>query len=185
MKSSDARFNIIFDRLLLLLMATALASGCKSTSQNRHHQISTLELHLEVAKEPSDLVEQVGIFRSNPVHINVERHPFLFEKNIKDAKLIENEGGFSIKIQFDRQGTWLLEQYSGSNRGRRFAVFCEWVMPPEVKKNDGRWVAAPKITQRITDGVFTFSPDATREEVEQIVFGLNNVAERNKKADEW
>ena len=41
---------------------------------------------------------------------------------------------------------------------------------------EARWLAAPRISQRIKDGVLVFTPDATREEAERIVRGLNNVA---------
>jgi hypothetical protein len=40
-----------------------------------------------------------------------------------------------------------------------------------------RWLAAPRITGRIADGRLEFTPDATRDEAERIVHGLNRVAE--------
>jgi hypothetical protein len=47
---------------------------------------------------------------------------------------------------------------------------------------DCRWLAAPVISHRIGDGVLVFTPDATREEAEEIALGLNNVA---KKTHTW
>ena len=47
---------------------------------------------------------------------------------------------------------------------------------------DYRWLAAPVINRRISDGVLVFTPDATREEAEEIALGLNNVA---KKVHTW
>jgi hypothetical protein len=44
-----------------------------------------------------------------------------------------------------------------------------------------RWVAAPTMTERIADGRLVFAPDATREEAERIVHGLNRVAELTRK----
>ena len=38
-----------------------------------------------------------------------------------------------------------------------------------------RWLAAPMINKRISDGNYVFTPDATREEAERIVRGVNNV----------
>ena len=87
-------------------------------------------------------------------------------------------------MQFDRHGSWLLEQYSTQNLGRHFAIFSQFAAPPDQKLNQGRWLAAPKLTQRITNGVLTFAPDATREEAEQIVVGLNNVAKKLHKTAE-
>ena len=43
---------------------------------------------------------------------------------------------------------------------------------------EGRWLAAPRINKRIADGVLVFTPDATREEAEQIALGLNNLAQK-------
>jgi hypothetical protein len=52
-------------------------------------------------------------------------------------------------------------------------VNCRWT--------ENRFLGAPLITKRITDGVFVFTPDATREEAERIVAGLNNVIAKLKK----
>jgi hypothetical protein len=57
-------------------------------------------------------------------------------------------------------------------------VFCKFGRDP-------RWLAAPQITKHLSAGVFTFTPDATREEAERIVTGLNNVAEKVKKDSKW
>ena len=55
-----------------------------------------------------------------------------------------------------------------STRGRRLVIYCNF--------EDSRWLAAPVIREPIKDGLLTFTPDATREECERIVEGLNNVA---------
>ena len=82
-------------------------------------------------------------------------------------------GSFAIALQFDRRGTWLLEQYTVSGKGRRAAIFSQF--------SDTRWLAAPILNRNITDGRFVFTPDATRAEAERIVRGLNNVAKVVKK----
>ena len=46
------------------------------------------------------------------------------------------------------------------------------------KRQDERWLAAPKISQPITNGLLIFTPDATEEEARQIVQGLNNAAKK-------
>ena len=45
---------------------------------------------------------------------------------------------------------------------------------------EGRWLAAPLIRQRISDGTLSFSPDASREEMERLVFGLNEALRKEK-----
>ena len=44
--------------------------------------------------------------------------------------------------------------------------------------NAGRWLAAPLVQTHITDGLLVFTPDATREEADQIAAGLNTVAKK-------
>ena len=75
-------------------------------------------------------------------------------------------------------GTVLLEECTAANRGRRIAIFSQF----GEKIKDYRWLAAPVITRRISDGVLVFTPDATREEAEEIALGLNNVS---KKVHTW
>jgi hypothetical protein len=101
----------------------------------------------------------------------------LTEARVTEARVVDGVGGFAIRLQFDRQGTWLLESNSTANRGRRFAIFCVFNDLQNPKVVVGRWLAAPMIT-RITNGVLQFTPDATLEEAHQIVRGLNNVAKK-------
>jgi preprotein translocase subunit SecD len=110
--------------------------------------------------------------------VNVEKTTCLNESNVSEARVVDVVGGFALRIQYDHAGTALLEQASTANRGKRIAVFSQF----GENLKDYRWLAAPVISQRITDGVFIFTPDATREEVEEIALGLNNTA---KKTHTW
>ena len=92
--------------------------------------------------------------------------------------MIDVVGGFALRIQFDLDGTVLLEEYTVENRGRKMAIFSQF--GAQIK--DYRWLAAPVISHRITDGVLIFTPDATREEADEIAIGLNHVA---KKVRTW
>ncbi len=76
-----------------------------------------------------------------------------------------------------KMGGLILEQYSGSNSGRHFVIYGQW----GSKAGEGRWLAAPSITQRISDGVLTFTPDCSLEEANKLVAGLNVVAKKNQK----
>jgi len=81
-------------------------------------------------------------------------------------------------IQFNKHGTLVLDMVTTGNRGSRVAVHSQF--------GDSRWLAAPRITGRIANGIFTFTPDATREESERIVRGLNNIAKALKsKSSKW
>jgi SecD-like export protein len=164
-----SRFNIY----LLLALCLTFAGGCQTAESRRKKELCTLRLHLEVNSDGTDRNEPVPIYRAKPILVNVEKKYFLDEGHVVKAAVNDDLGSFVIQIQFDREGTWLLEQYSAVNRGRRVAIFSQF--------GQARWLAAPVITHRIADGLFTFTPDATREEAERIVLGLNNVARGMQK----
>jgi preprotein translocase subunit SecD len=169
------RFNIY----LLAALAAAVLSGCQSDEYLRKRQLSTLRIHMEAAREGPDHAETVPVYREHPVSVPIIKTPILTEANVTEADVVDDHGGFVLRIKFDRQGTWLLEQYTSENRGRHFAIFSEFVHGPRDKKAEGRWLAAPKISQRITAGVLSFTPDATREEAVNIALGLSNIARKS------
>jgi preprotein translocase subunit SecD len=165
------RFNIY----LALVLALAAVCGCKTSGEvNPKKLLSTFRMHLEASRDGGKTSEPVPIFREKPVMVNAEVRPFLTEANVVEAKVIDVVGGFALRIRFDAEGRALLEQYTTGNRGRRIAVFSQF----GDKIKDNRWLAAPVIAHRLADGIFTFTPDASREECEEIVTGLNNVAKK-------
>jgi preprotein translocase subunit SecD len=174
MKIRMQRFNIY----LMLALAVVLACGCQTAEGKRKKQLSTLRLHLESNPDSANRTEAVAIGHEHLVTLNVESQPFLTEANIKSAKVLDVMGGFVISLQFDRQGMWMFEEYTVANIGKHFGIFSQWVTPPEKTINKGRWLAAPKIIRRSTDGLLIFTPDTTREEADQIVLGINNVARK-------
>jgi preprotein translocase subunit SecD len=178
MKIRWNRFNIY----LVVTLAAVAVCGCRTSGDiNPKKLLSTLRLHLEVSRDGTKANEPVPVYRAQPVMINVEKAPFLTEANVAEAKVIDGVGGFALSIRFDRPGSALFEEYTTANHGRRIVVFSQF----GDKIKDYRWLAAPVITRRITDGVFTFTPDATREEAEEIAFGLNNVAKKVQRWTDW
>ena len=168
----STRFNIY----LLCLALLAPAAGCRGPESRRAKQLATFRVHLEANPDGSDRNQPVPIYRAHPTQVNVEKGPFLTEGDIAEARVIlDTLNGFSLQIQFDPRGTLILEQYSAMNSGRRFAIFSEFGESME----NYRWLGAPIIPRRISNGVLTFTPDATRDEAEQIAIGLNNVAIKN------
>jgi len=75
-----------------------------------------------------------------------------------------------------------LESITTANRGKRIAIFTQFGVEKAAKQ---RWLAAPMIARRLTDGVLIFTPNATREEADEIVLGLNNVASKIKKRSKF
>jgi hypothetical protein len=166
------RFNIY----LLLAVALSIICGCRSPESKRRNAVSTMEFYLEANRT---FANQVSVYRANPVLFNVEREPKITEVNILSASVKEDEhnpGGFFMVIEFDRQGKWMLEQNSGANPGRHFIVKSQWAEAPDWKLNRVRILAAPQFSKPIKDGLLVFTPDATRQEAEQIALGLNNVS---------
>ena len=175
MKIRWHRFNVY----LALALAAATFGGCRTASERKDKKLlSRLRLHVEASRDATGFNEAVPVYRQHPFMVNIEKIPFLNESNVSGARVVDVVGGFALRIQFDHAGAALLEQYSASNRGKKVAVFCQF----GEKLNNVRWLAAPVISRRISDGVFVFTPDATREEAEEIAVGLNNVF---KKARTW
>lgn len=173
-----SRFNIY----LLSLMAL-LAAGCQTGKHKSDKKYATLAIHLEASADHLDFSRRVPIYRARPVEVMVDRDAFLGESQVQKARVIEDKGGWALQIIFERRGAWLLEQYTTTNPGKHLAIFCEF---GEKNKTQPRWLAAPVIGKRISDGTLTFTPDATREEAEEIALGLNNVAKKiAEKSTQW
>src|SRR5262249_48520195 len=147
-----------FNTYLLLALAITLACGCQSTETKKKKQLATLRLYVETNIDNRDHSQVVSIIRENPFDIRVEKTPFITEGNVTEAKVINAVGGFAISLQFDTQGKWLLEQYTAANPGRKIAIFSQF--GKDLGKN--RWLAAPVIPKRISNGLLIFTPDASR-----------------------
>jgi len=168
-----------------LLLAAVVGSLCACGTTSKRKNFSALRIHLETNRDGTDRSKAVPILRDKSQMINVESAPFLAEGNVAEAKLVDEVGGFAVEIKFERRGVWLLESYTTANRGRRLAIYAEFADPadPERKKIVSRWLAAPLVQKRISDGVLTFTPDASREEMTEWVRGLNLLAK--KLASSW
>jgi preprotein translocase subunit SecD len=169
------RFNIY----LLAALTVVLACGCQSSGEKRaKKQLSTLRLHIECGNDQTKGSQSIPVYREKPMWVTAQKQPFLTEANVAGASVVDEVGGYVIRLQFDGDGAILLEEFTTANRGRRIAIFSQF----GEKLKDYRWLAAPTINHRITDGVLVFTPDATREEADEITRGLNNVA---KKLRSW
>ncbi len=173
-------FNIYFS----LIGSLCLFSGCETTGdkqpagKNKDKEATLLRFHLEVNSDGTGLNSPVSVFRAQPVMVNVNKNSFLNEGDIMEAMVVDVVGGFAISIQFDPHGMLVLDSVTGGSRGSRIAIMSQF-----GSQKDGavRWIAAPRITHHIKDGRFTFTPDASLEESERIVRGINNIAIELKK----
>ena len=161
----------------LLLVVASLAVGCKSAEERRQAKsVTAFRLHLEAdpgGTESSAVIEIAG------AKLSVNNTPFLDESSITNAAVVETrDGGFAIRVQYDRHGTLVLDSVTRSNRGRHLGIFTQF---GHEKLEQTRWLAAPFIGSSISGGVLIFTPNSTREEAEQVVLGLRNVSEKRRK----
>lgn len=177
----DMRFNIYsrgsvtaFWLMLALIAGGGCASG-KKKDPNKYgpRDEASLRFHLEVNRDGQENNGPITVGRQSPFEVNVEKSPFLTEFQIEKAAVVDDVGGFAISVQLNKQGTFLLEQYTTGHKGRRIGIMAEF--------GQVRWIAAPVITKRWADGSFVFTPDTTREEAERIVSGVNRIAFLVKK----
>ena len=162
------RFNLY---LLPVLLLAALAGGCQ-THKKKIGKVGAIRIHLEAAASVPGKSQPIQVLRSQPVVVLVGDDPVVTEQNLIGATLVESAGGFALRVRFDETGAWMLEQATAGNPGRHLVIFGQW----GDTVSQGRWLAAPLITHRIADGLVTFTPDASREEMSKLVEGLNNTA---------
>ena len=163
-----------FNTILWLVALAGLAAGCQtdktyeSNEQDTAKQLTSIRFHIQTSADPTGRSVEVPVFRSRPVLMTIDPSPILTEQNVTKAEVVDEVGGFSIQVEFERKGKWLLERYTVDNMRRHIVIFASF--------GQERWLAAPVIQKVISDGKLTFTPDATREEADRIVRGLNNTA---------
>ncbi len=171
MKVCARRFNTY------LALAAVLAFFCGCQTDKKPKEVSALRVHLQANPNEAGATDNVSVLRADPVSVTVMHDPILTEANVMAARVIDTPGGFAVEIQFDDNSTMMLEQYTASNPGRHLVIFGQW----GEKLADGRWLAAPLITHRISNGQLAFTPDISRTEADRFVLGLNNVAAKIQK----
>jgi len=164
------RFNIY----LMVALAAVMAFGCQSPEKKKKKEFATLHLYIETNPRGLEQTQVASILRESPFDVTVRKTPFMTEGSIAEAKVVDAMGGYAISVQFNNEGKMLLEQYTAANPGRKIAVFCQF--GKDLAHH--RWLAAPAISRRNANGLFVFTPDASREEAEEIVLGLNNVSKK-------
>ncbi len=184
MSGQHRSFNTYLAVSLALLALASL--GCKTAEERRRdHTHTTLWLHLETSAYSPD-TNHVMAVQIAGANLRCDSRPFLTEADVQGAAIVPApEGGQSLRIEFSDHGRMVLDALTSQHRLQRILVFTQFGLvykssksKTQVKK---RWLAAPRITRRITDGVAVFTADATPEELDQLVLGLNNVAKENRK----
>ncbi len=169
------RQAITFSIQLVLLAAIFLNSGCASSGKDDKpsEKYSTLRLFGAVKPDQAGRHQTVPVYRRTPIMLSIANEPFLDEGYVMEASVVEAVGGFSLRIQYDKRGSGLLENATHRMRNQHIAIHSNF---PE-----GRWLAAPVVNKPISNGLLVFTPDATREEAERIADGLNRLAKKIRK----
>ncbi|MGV3774217.1 MAG: hypothetical protein ACO1QB_15050 [Verrucomicrobiales bacterium] len=166
----SARFNII----LLFFLSGAFLSGCKTTEEKtKAKEAAMISFHLEVNPDGTPTSGQVPIYREQPFFVNVQKVAFLDTSYVSKAEVVDTADGFVMRINFDPGGSARLDGYTASYKGQRICVMAQWT--------EARWLAAPRISRRLNEGILVFTPDCTRQEAERIVNGINNVVKKINK----
>jgi hypothetical protein len=166
------RFKTILFNIILLI---GLATGCQTEGDKK--EFTSIQFYMETSPGSGWNTMTVPIYREQPIPVEVEKTPFLDDGDVARAELVDDANGFYLQIVFNRRGTLLLETMTRSQPGKRIAIRCHF---PET-----RWLAAPQIKRPISNGILAFTPDASREEAERIVRGLNNLIAKVKKEEHF
>src|SRR5256885_15608631 len=110
MKRVGPCFNIYLALTALCVLAFA-TTGCQTGKSKK--PASLLRLHLETNPDGTGRNAPIYVGRDrNAFEINVDKTPFLDEGQVQHASIADDVGGFQIVVQYDRQGTLLLDQYT-------------------------------------------------------------------------
>lgn len=154
-----------FNFYLLAVLCAGLVGSCATKKEKK--LVTTLRVHAE-ASDNTTFKRKVKLFERDPFEMTVDQSTLLTEAEVETASIVDALGGFAFVINFNKRGQWLLDQHSSLNLGRHLAIFVQY----GEKSAKARWLAAPIISNRISDGALIFTPDCTREEAEQVAKGL-------------
>jgi hypothetical protein len=179
MKGYTLRFNLFLALGVLLLAFCGCQGVEKDLGMKKDQAMGTMRVHIELPPENAGAInvsQTISLLRADPVQITIDKDAILTEAHALSAKLVSTPAAPAVEVRFEDKGAWVLEQYSAANPGRHFVIFAQW----GTNLNEGRWIAAPLITHRIKDGVLSFTPDMSKEEVDLFVKGLNNVIKQDQ-----
>jgi hypothetical protein len=174
--------NIYLAFTAFLLLSFVL--GCRSIEERRRDRILYTELSFhEQAPLSSPDTNKVLMAEVAGMKFPMRATPFLSEASLVEAAIIDSPGGgYSLRLKFNDHGRLVVDSFTASNRGRRVGVHVRYGVRKETEVPlKQKWLAAPRISRNLIDGVIVFTPDTTREELDVIVQGLVNAAEENQR----
>lgn len=172
MNSLAGRINLILALLFCVCGGCQSGSDKKDEDKDEKKKAAMLRFYLEANPDPTGHTMDVPIYRAHPMTMTVQRQPILDEAFMKNVEVVDADemGGIALKVTFDEFGTRRLDALTIEHRDQRVGIEASWT--------EHRWLGAPLLNKRISNGVFVFTPDATREEAERIARGVNNVIKK-------
>ncbi len=149
-------------------------SKAKPKKEKKKKPLKYFRVHVESRRDLPERTVLAKLHSDETVQVPVEKLPALNESHLKRAALIEEPGGYLVQFQFDSVGTKLLEAHSAAANGRHFAVAVDI-------DGETRWIAILLIRRRLSEGVLSFSPAASREDMDRLVRDLNKEIDRKRK----
>ncbi|KAB2659705.1 MAG: hypothetical protein DVB32_07580 [Verrucomicrobia bacterium] len=168
-------FRVRINIFLGSFLACFLLVACKTTEQKKQgKEASTIQIFLENVNSAAEK-RLITVGERMKTQVNVDLSPFADTADLLNATVVDIDemGGFGIRLNFNDHGKLVLDTVTASSKGMR--------MPVLVAYTQVRWLGAPRINRRITDGSLVFTPDCTRQEAERIVRGLTNVIHKLSK----
>lgn len=170
LRATPGGFNPVLPFFWLALLAGLLALPA-SAKEKKPKDPEFLRIYFESPRDTSLRATEAKVGRSNPMTLRVEKLPILSESHMKIIETADIGGGPTLRITFNRTGKRLLENYTATGVGRRLVV--------QTQFEEMRWLAAPRITRRIADGILVFTPDASPEELDRLVRGITKAVKKN------
>lgn len=160
---------------LFLTGCTSPEEAKPKPNQKKGKEQALLMLHIETVADGTPYSRSITVPRNSTSPLTIEARPFLDNGSLLEAAVVNTDkfGGFAIQLQFNQHGIFALDTITSSSRGKHIAILCHY--------GQERWLAAPTVTRRISNGLMQFTADVSREEAEYVVRGLNNVAAKLKK----
>ncbi len=174
---------------ILLAVAAVLGGDCAMHGTSMHDpDFATMDIFME-GRAADNLRVEVG-WDKFPMYIEAE--PAFTEEDLSKAAWVKNaDGTYEIQLTFTDHGALALEMQTKMQQGRHLVILSAF--PPEgpkkepqkgapatgekpvgEKPRDSAWLAAVLIPRNgFSNGSIRFKPDATPEEVERIVLGVN------------
>ena len=163
---------LIFNVILLFAL---FLSGCKSWGYRQKQPDVMVAIFAEYPPNRNVAVMQISVFRSNPRIISIAQEPVLtlIPKTLKDAQLVELEGGIlEVSLELTSLGAKAYQDVLTRYRQQRLFVLVSRRDPKDKKKTLMRCIGVLRNEGQPNIQRIQFTPDAEEAEAIEIVEGL-------------